>query len=152
LREPVSRLAGVDAVVVNGGGAAPSSAKAVFPMRLVGSEFCNLADPAKCLLAEGLSGQPLHAVAGIGNPRRFFGHLRGLGLAVSEHPFPDHHAYRVDELEFPGQVLMTEKDGVKCQRFAKDNFWTLAVKAEVDEGLARLVADKIGKNNGRQTA
>ena len=146
LREPVARLSGVDAVVVNGGsGEIPQCSRAGFAMRLAGAEFYNLADPTQRAKPQDFVGQVLHAVAGIGNPARFFAHLRSLGLAVSEHPFPDHHAFQPQELDFPGRVLMTEKDGVKCARFAKDNCWVLAVEAEVGEYLARLVAEKVRK-------
>lgn len=149
LREPVARLASVDAVVVNGGSdEIPKCAKAGFAMRLVGTEFYNLADPTQRAKPQDFVGQTVHAVAGIGYPTRFFEHLRGLGLKVSEHPFPDHHAFQSQELDFPGLVLMTEKDGVKCARFAKDNYWVLAVEAEVDEDLARLIAEKVRNCNG----
>lgn len=149
LREPVARLSSVDAVVVHGGsGAIPNGAKAGFAMRLAGTEFYNLADPARRASPQDFVGQPVHAVAGIGCPMRFFEHLRSLGLEVSEHPFPDHHAFQPQELDFPGHVLMTEKDGVKCARFAKDNFWVLAVEAEVGKDLARLVAEKVRNCHG----
>jgi tetraacyldisaccharide 4'-kinase len=149
LREPVTRLVSFDAVVVNGGrGEVPDDAKAGFFMSLAGSEFYNLADPVKRAKPQDFVGQALHAVAGIGNPLRFFDHLRSLGLTVSEHPFPDHHVFNPGDLDFPGQILMTEKDGVKCAKFAKDNFWVLAVEAEVGEDLARLVAEKVRNRNG----
>lgn len=149
LREPVARLGSVDAVVVNGGsGEVPHNAKVGFAMRLAGTEFYNLADPTQRVKPQDFVGQTVHAVAGIGHPLRFFEHLRSLGLAVSEHPFPDHHAFQSQELDFPGHVLMTEKDGVKCARFAKDNYWVLAVEAEVGEDLARLVAEKVRSCNG----
>ena len=35
----------------------------------------------------------VHAVAGIGNPLRFFEFLRSLGLDPVCHAFPDHHRY-----------------------------------------------------------
>lgn len=149
LREPVARLSSVDAVVVNGGsGKIPQRARTGFAMRLAGAEFYNLADPTQRAKQQDFVGQILHAIAGIGNPARFFEHLRSLGLVVSEHPFPDHHAFQPQELDFPGLVLMTEKDGVKCARFAKDNYWVLAVEAEVGEDLARLVAEKVRSCNG----
>jgi tetraacyldisaccharide-1-P 4'-kinase len=43
---------------------------------------------------------------------------------------------------------MTEKDGVKCAVFAKNNYWVLAVEAEVGEDLARLVAEKVRNCHG----
>ena len=35
----------------------------------------------------------VHAVAGIGNPQRFFAMLRALGIDAIAHAFPDHHAF-----------------------------------------------------------
>jgi tetraacyldisaccharide 4'-kinase len=149
LREPVARLASVDAVVVNGGsGKIPECAKAGFAMRLAGAEFYNLTDPTRRAKPQDFVGQILHAIAGIGNPARFFEHLRSLGLAITEHPFPDHHAFQPQDIDLPGQVLMTEKDGVKCAVFAKNNYWVLAVEAEVGEDLARLVAEKVRNCHG----
>lgn len=153
LREGPSRLAKVDAVVVNGGsGAAPQGIQPVFTMQLAGNVFYNLAEPSRCVQADFFVGQVLHAVAGIAHPGRFFDYLRGLGLSVSEHPFPDHHPFTANDLNFSGQVLMTEKDGVKCTGFAQENCWALAVEAEVSANLAQLVADKVRECNGQQTA
>lgn len=149
LREGVARLRSVDAVVVNGSGAVSG-----YAMTLAGSTFRNLADPTLTAVAADFHGMKLHAVAGIGNPQRFFDHLRGLGLSVTEHPFPDHHAFRTEELGFPGTeaVLMTEKDAVKCADIAAPNWWMLAVEAQVDAGLGEKILEKLRKIHGRQIA
>ena len=78
-----------------------------------------------------LAGQRVHAVAGIGNPERFFAGLRAAGLELLAHPFPDHHRYAAHELQFGDAlpVIMTEKDAVKCQAFAPDRCWYLPVTA-----------------------
>jgi tetraacyldisaccharide 4'-kinase len=152
LREPLSRVATVDAVVVNGSpdalhpslarlpGAAPR-----FPMKLQGNGFRNLADPARVSGAGSFRGKRVHAVAGIGNPRRFFSHLRQLGLDFTEHPFPDHHPFVASDLAFAQAeaVVMTEKDAVKCRSFATEMHWELAVSAAPDPDLAGLVLRKL---------
>ncbi len=76
----------------------------------------------------------VHAVAGIGDPGRFFDHLRHIRLRLIEHPFPDHHPFRSQDLQFEQDwpVLMTEKDAIKCRRFALDNGWYVPVDAQLD--------------------
>jgi tetraacyldisaccharide 4'-kinase len=78
-------------------------------------------------------GRRVHAVAGIGNPERFFRMLRELGLEVDPLPFPDHHAFTAADLDLPGDgpVLMTEKDAVKCRAFAGPRHWVVPVDAEL---------------------
>jgi len=151
LREPVARLTSVDAVVVNSGDgeiAPPGTAR--FNMRLVGDEFHNLLNPARRVSAGHFRGKRVHAVAGIGNPRRFFRHLRDLGLDFIAHSFPDHHAYGASDLAFPATnlVVMTEKDAVKCRRFAAEAHWVLAVDAAPDPRLGDLVLRKLGMTRG----
>jgi tetraacyldisaccharide-1-P 4'-kinase len=69
-------------------------------------------------------GPGVHAVAGIGNPQRFFAMLRAQGLTPAEHPFDDHHAFTRKDLDYPGAtaILMTQKDAVKCASFADERF------------------------------
>ncbi|MGB8436870.1 MAG: tetraacyldisaccharide 4'-kinase [Burkholderiales bacterium] len=139
LREPVGRP--VDAWAVNGAAAAPGE----FAMRLVAAGFRRVASPeAEVPLAE-LEGKRLHAVAGIGNPRRFFAQLESMGLATQSHAFPDHHPFRAEELAFPGSdyILMTEKDAVKCRAFENDRLLALRVNAVVDARLADQVERRI---------
>jgi tetraacyldisaccharide 4'-kinase len=110
-------------------------------MRLRGSHFRNLVRPQQLVTAADLGGTVVHAVAGIGNPRRFFGHLRELGLECIEHPFPDHHPYCASDLAFGdgAPVVMTEKDAVKCAAFANENQWALIVDADIDARLGDLI-------------
>lgn len=143
LREGTGRLRGVDAVVVNGGGMLDLPV-AQFGMRLHGSSLRNLLS-GEVLEAGALAGKNIHAVAGIGHPRRFFDHLRGLGLEFEAHAFPDHYAYRPGDLGWTDAdaVIMTEKDAVKCTGFASERYWGLAVEAEVSPGLGALIMNKI---------
>jgi tetraacyldisaccharide 4'-kinase len=154
LREPVSRLNRVDAVVVNGAGFLGRLRTPQYGMRLAGACFRNLRDPQVSAGPERFRGSMVHAVAGIGNPQRFFRHLRELGLTLRPHPFPDHYAFAAEDLAFAGgdAVLMTEKDAVKCIGFARDNYWYLQVEADVDPQLAQRVLDRMKSSHGCQVA
>lgn len=139
LREPASRR--VDATVVNGGEPRPGA----YSMRLKTSGIYRVCRPQELVALSELSGKKLHAVAAIGNPRRFFAELAGMGLAAVPHAFPDHHAYRPEDLEFADCdfVLMTEKDAVKCRRFGRRDFVAVRVDAEPDPAFAEPIWSRI---------
>jgi tetraacyldisaccharide 4'-kinase len=146
LREPVSRLATVDAVVVNG-----SDATGAFPqamaMQLEGDSFRNLHDVEQAVTAAHFRGQQVYAIAGIGNPSRFFAHLQQLGLNCITRAFPDHHGYTAEDLEFAGDhpVVMTEKDAVKCAAFATTRHWALVVNAVPDQSLGDTIIARLAE-------
>ncbi|HEY4145620.1 tetraacyldisaccharide 4'-kinase [Pinirhizobacter sp.] len=127
LREPVTRLATVDFVVCNGG--TPWAHE--IPMSLTGNEAQSLVDSSRHLLLEYFRGRVVHAVAGIGNPGRFFQGLRKRGIEVIEHPFPDHHDFIPGDIVFGDghPVLMTTKDGMKCRAFATPEVFVVPVTA-----------------------
>ncbi len=140
LREPPSRLAEVDFVVCNGG--EPQHGE--IPMRLHAETACNLLDdPARPLAA--FANARVHAVAGIGNPQRFFDMLRAHGIDPVERAFPDHHAYTAHDLQFNDSlpVLMTEKDAVKCRAFARENWWSVPVTAELPGPFFDSIAQRV---------
>jgi tetraacyldisaccharide 4'-kinase len=114
-------------------------------MRLEPAGFRGVRDARLAVGADALRGRRLHAVAGIGNPARFFATLESLGLAFTPHAFPDHHRFAPGDLAFPDcdAVLMTEKDAVKCRSFPRDDLYALRVEARVDEHLADLVARRL---------
>ena len=141
LREPESRLRAVDFVVCNGGVARDGEV----PMQLVLSNACALVDPARTSPLAAFAGTRVHAIAGIGNPRRFFDSLRENGVDPIEHPFPDHHRYAPADLAFGDglPVLMTEKDAVKCRTFANEHAWTVPVTAELPASFFDAVAARL---------
>lgn len=148
LRETVARLRSVDLTVVNGAALAGECR-----MQLSGSVAQSLAAP---LMERGLGewrGSRVHGVAGIGNPGRFFAHLRGQGLNVVEHPFPDHHRFQAEDLRFGDDlpVIMTEKDAVKCRGFAGPLHWYVPVSAQIDgacqQRLQRLLMNIMGRDS-----
>jgi tetraacyldisaccharide 4'-kinase len=148
LREPLSRR--VDAWVVNS--APPGVHDPSFRMDLRGDRFRRVAAARENLPAAAFARKRnLHAVAGIGNPKRFFDHLARLGLATVNHAFPDHHPYSAGDLDFADceALLMTEKDAVKCEAFAREHWYALQVEAELAPAFFDFILAKL---NGLKTA
>ena len=145
LREPAKRP--VDATVVNDGKSRPGT----FLMRLKPTGFFRVGPNLTAVPQSDLAGKRLHAVAGVGNPERFFALLSGMGLRFAAHPFPDHHSFVSPDLDFPGcdLVLMTEKDAVKCRHFGRHDLVVMRVEAEPDPALAELIVERI---HGRASA
>lgn len=138
LREPPGRLAEVDLVVCNGAGDCPPGA---LTMRLCGDEAVRLDGQERRALAEFAPG-PVHAVAGIGHPERFFTMLADRGLELIRHPLADHGPVP-RELFVPADgrpVLMTSKDAARCAREpAANGCWQVPVEAEFGVDAARLL-------------
>ncbi len=126
LREPIERLQKVDLIIVNGVAEEDNE----FSMTVEGNIAINLVSKEEKLLTE-FKQQNCHALAGIGNPKRFFDLLEQEALAVECHAFPDHHQFSAEDIIFEDDnpILMTEKDAVKCMDFATDKHWYVPIKA-----------------------
>jgi tetraacyldisaccharide 4'-kinase len=156
LREPVSHVADADIVVINGAAehsslrrvssikAGPIEARAL-QMTLLPGDAVRLDGRGPPRSLEAFRGRSIHAVAGIGNPARFFRDLRARGLDVVEHAFPDHHPFAAHDLSFGDDlpVLMTEKDAVKCASFADPRLWSVPTTATFSEAQARELLDHV---------
>ena len=138
LREGAWRLNTVDAIVENG-------PKGSSDMSITATAWVN----AKTHKRKPLSyfdGKKLHAVAGIGNPQRFFSTLDDLNVEHVDHVFVDHHHFIKSDLKladgFSDQLVMTEKDWVKCAAFADESMWYLEISACLDDQLeSKLLKD-----------
>lgn len=147
LRETAQRLDAVDAVLVN---MPPQDVIELRPQfhafNLQPRCFVALDDGREIAAAQWRSPR-VHAVAGIGNPGRFFDTLRALGLGVIEHAYPDHHAFTERDLDFGDAlpVVMTEKDAVKCVALARGalDCWYLAVEAQLPDSLISTLIGRI---------
>ena len=141
LREPVSRLGEVDFIVTNGGQPEPNE----IAMSLVPSQVVNLKTGEKIAL-ETLT--KLVAFAGIGHPPRFFKTLDDLdGDVFYTQGFADHQDFDKDELHALAKkgmnMIMTEKDAVKCEEYAQDNWWYLPVSAQFEEEAQQQILKRI---------
>jgi len=153
LREAKFRLNTVDAIVVTKTKHASSIntefPSPVFEMELSGEVFVSLFDGAIHQNFNYFNNKHLVAIAGIGNPKRFFDGLAKMGLVFERKSFADHYAFtQQDLLPFESKtILMTEKDAVKCAQFAKGNpqldIWMLPVSANIDHRLNELVLQKL---------
>ena len=145
LRELPERAQTCDFRVVNVGTGGTDTGFGEWAMRLV----ADVADPmlgGRPRKVGSFSGQRVHAVAGIGDPERFFATLREFGIAVVPHAFSDHHQYQAGDFEFGSRelpVLMTEKDAVKCAAFADDRFFSVPVRAELPEAFWVSLLDRV---------
>lgn len=129
LRESTSRLSQVDLVITNG-----IKRKGTHGMSLRQPEVVQLDGSGDIVPLGRFNRKRVHAVAGIGNPERFFRLLTGNELDIVAHPFPDHHAYTAADLVFDEElpILMTEKDAVKCRRFPGEQRWAVRIAAQPD--------------------
>lgn len=147
MREPVARLREVDCAVVNGGNSDRVPAPRQFAMTLAGETFVSFSgqELAPQEFAPAARGRRVAAVAGIGNPGRFFAHLDRLGVGAQRHAFPDHHHYQPGDLRLPGAevVVMTEKDAVKCAAFADARMWFLRVEAALPPEFDAFLLERL---------
>jgi tetraacyldisaccharide 4'-kinase len=143
LREPPGRLKTADAIVVNGGRALLNDA---LSMKLEAKNAVALQGGAVQSLS-ALAGKSIHAVAGIGNPERFFNMLRSRGIEVGGRPLDDHARLKPMDIEFGDDklVLMTEKDAVKCAAFAGPQHWYVPVTAYFEAGESGRLLDIVLK-------
>lgn len=160
MREPPERGDRCDFRVVNLGGAqapelhAPKAPDDTgfgeWPMRLRAQDAVPLHGHRGAPLS-AFAGQRVHAVAGIGDPERFFAMLRGLDIAVVPHAFVDHHRYRAEDLRFGSDlpVLMTEKDAVKCATFHSERCYSVPIRAELPEAFWVALLDRLREQGMR---
>ncbi|MGQ0656092.1 MAG: tetraacyldisaccharide 4'-kinase [Betaproteobacteria bacterium] len=149
LREPLSRLKSVDAIVSHGAHGVRG-----YAMVLAGDVMHRVTDAHDRQLVAALAGRKAHAVAGIGEPRRFFRHLERFGVEVIAHPFPDHHSFEARDLEFGDDlpVVMTEKDAVKLRHAARSNWWVLPVTAKLDPAFGEWLLGRLDEFRRRSEA
>lgn len=142
LREPLDRLESVDMVMAHG---EPSEWPAFFTLKP--ERIVSIIDPNETFPVDRLLSMPVHGVAAIGNPERFFETLRSLDLEVIPHPFPDHDWLTPEDLDYNDSfpIIMTAKDAVKCEAFAGPDCWYLKVRPvlseRAQEDFLRLVSN-----------
>lgn len=148
LREPLDRLNSVDFVITNGGVLAELERESQHTMALEPAELRNL-HTAETRPLDALDGKAVCAVAGIGNPARFFDTLTALGARVTGRAFPDHHRFTAADLTRGEDewLVMTAKDAVKCRELAPENTWVLSVKAALPPAFANAFLARLDECN-----
>jgi tetraacyldisaccharide 4'-kinase len=146
MREPESRLDSVDLIVTNSANSAPHNSRE-HSMNFICDMVYSLSHPNQKRSIRDFIGSPVHAIAGIGYPERFFQQLRDLGIIVTSHPFPDHYKFSAADVSFADQlpVLITEKDAVKCKHFAHQRLWVVAVSVELPQSFDARVLQLINE-------
>ena len=156
LRERPTRLEHVDAIVIHGA-VAPCRLNIddlghdspVFPMSLGNESLVRIRDGKVMSIAQGLaefSSTIVIAVAGIGNPQRFFDHVSSLGFKpAGTNAFADHYSYSASDFSayHAGIILMTEKDAVKCKSFADDRMWFMRVDAMLPDAFGEFLVKRL---------
>ena len=140
LREFRSKLKTVDAIVCNHKKVIDGS----YLMKYKGHFLINLKTNKKIHL-NNLSLKNIHAIAGIGNPDRFFDYLKTFNIVFNSSAFQDHYKFSKKDFRDMNDknIIMTEKDAVKCQQFSRNNFWYLPVIAEVDSKFTDVILKKL---------
>jgi len=148
LRERPGRLESVDMIVVTGEGE-----RREHPMTVSNQFAVNMLERETRSL-QVFAGSAVHAVAGVGNPERFFNGLSAAGLKLQPHVFPDHYQYQRDDVIFGDNlpVLMTEKDAVKCVRFATPDFWCVPVSVELGNAFGQRLLMLLEKGSEKSKA
>ena len=141
LREPKSRLSEVDFIINNGG---PTEENEIL-MTLSPAKFIHLNSGKEYSIDKWPMHNQVHAIAGVGNPNRFFDLLLRLGFEFDKNPFPDHHKYHKKDLYYLDHlpILMTEKDAAKCKHFKNSKIWYLSIESEIESQFIDRLEEKL---------
>ncbi len=155
LREPPTRLDGVDAVVLHGLTPPVRIYSPFFRMETSVTVAYPLKDPQARkplaeLAADQRSGRLTYVVAaGVGRPKRFYEMLRAQGLTFDVVALNDHYDFTRNPFAARhfDRALVTEKDAVKCAAnpsLANDaRLFVVPLEARVDAGLFDLIQSRI---------
>ncbi len=150
LRESPSALRSADMLVMHGeltSNLPPLSAEHTnYVMQLQPGTLYRLGDHSRSDYPPTAEQSPLHAIAGIGHPQRFFTLLRKLGFEIIEHAFPDHHIYVETDLHFGDTLplITTEKDAIKLAHFKSNRtIWVLPVIADLEAAFDAVILEKL---------
>jgi tetraacyldisaccharide 4'-kinase len=113
-------------------------------MKYITKHFKNLLTN-KTAIFKGIQDKKIVAITAIGNPESFFSTLEGYGLEFKKVTYNDHYLFnKNDFIKYADyNIVMTEKDAIKCQKFATKNFWVLPLETKVDERLFRNILKKV---------
>ena len=150
LREPLERVENVDFIINSSKIIDLQTKQKNYLMNYHPIEWARISDNKRFKADSWPLSKNVHAVAGIGNPAKFYKTLSSLGLNPIHHSFPDHYQFSEEDLDFGDSlpVIMTEKDAVRCLEMKNKNLWYLSIEAKFeDENLADEILTKLSKIN-----
>ena len=141
LRESKTRLGSVDFIVNNSG----PTQEDEHLMNISPAKFVHLKSGKSYPIEKWPMHKQVHAVAGLGNPGRFFDLLARLGFEIIRHPFPDHHNFDESNIFYLDHlpIIMTEKDASKCRSFDNNKIWYLTIEADVSDKFIEELDSKL---------
>ena len=141
LRESKTRLSSVDFIVNNSG----PTQEDEHLMNISPAKFVHLKSGKSYPIEKWPMHKQVHAVAGLGNPGRFFDLLARLGFEIIRHPFPDHHNFDESNIFYLDHlpIIMTEKDASKCRSFDNNKIWYLTIEADVSDKFIEELDSKL---------
>ena len=141
LRESKRRLSSVDFIVNNSG----PTQEDEHLMNISPAKFVHLKSGKSYPIEKWPMHKQVHAVAGLGNPGRFFDLLARLGFEIIRHPFPDHHNFDESNIFYLDHlpIIMTEKDASKCRSFDNNKIWYLTIEADVSDKFIEELDSKL---------
>ena len=141
LRESKTRLSSVDFIVNNSG----PTQEDEHLMNISPAKFVHLKSGKSYPIEKWPMHKQVHAVAGLGNPGRFFDLLARLGFEIIRHPFPDHHNFDESNIFYLDHlpIIMTEKDASKCRSFDNNKIWYLTIEADVSDKFIEELDNKL---------
>ena len=141
LRETKRRLESVDFIINNSG----PTEEGEYLMNISPSKFVHLKSGKSYTVENWPMHNQVHAVAGLGNPGRFFDLLDKLGFDLIRHPYPDHHNFSSSDIFYLDHlpIVMTEKDASKCKDFDNNKIWYLTIDADVNNKFIDELDNKI---------
>ena len=148
LRESSKRIKSVDFVINNSGPTEENE----YLMNISPSKFVHLKSGKKYSIDEWPMHNQVHAVAGLGNPGRFFDLLSKLGFDLIRHPYPDHHNFQSSDIFYLDHlpIVMTEKDAAKCKVFDNNKIWYLTIDADVNNKFIDKLIKKLKSFSNEQ--
>ncbi len=149
LREPITRLNSVDFIVSSNSSFSEKDYKEDYIFTLRPVKWVRIHDEVSYEIRDWPLRKYVNAVAGIGNPSKFFKLLTSLGFKFSKNSFPDHYQFHPDDLVFSNNlpIIMTEKDAVRCSNVVYKNLWYLKVDVDISTSFVERVAESIKKIN-----
>lgn len=144
LRETEHRLDEADLTVIKRSAAGKFTWPGAIYMPLKADTAVSLSDGRRTPLAK-FAGQPVHALAGIGNPEQFFAVLTAAGMQVDGRALADHANFMPADLQFSDDkpVFMTEKDAVKCRSMVLPRHWYVEASAQFTESDQALILERV---------